>query len=72
MKVAQQSWRPGVDEDSFDYRLTPLCATDQLLAAFPDTYVVVAERDPLHDEGLELVRRLTEVVCRVLCVLPRW
>jgi acetyl esterase len=39
----------------------PLLAPDNLLARLPPSYIAVAEKDPVRDDGVVLQKRLTDV-----------
>ncbi len=55
------------DADRTDFRYAPLLASD--LAGLPPALVVVAECDPLRDEGIEYAERLRAAgnVCTLTC-----
>lgn len=46
-------------EDRRSILASPLLASEKLLAQFPETLVIVAEVDPLRDEGEAFARRLS-------------
>ena len=46
------------DQDRTDVRVSPLRASDDVIAALPPTHVVVAEFDPLRDDGFDYAKRL--------------
>ena len=56
---------PAVRSDPI---VSPLRASDEELAALPETFIIVDENDVLRDEGEAYARRLTELGVRTTCV----
>jgi acetyl esterase len=58
-----QAFVPNL-EDRKNILASPALAGDRLLAQFPETLVMVAEVDPLREEGEEFARHLSQVGVR--------
>jgi len=53
------------EQDRTDVRVSPLRASDDVIAELPAAHVVVAEFDPLRDDGFDYAKRLEAAGVRV-------
>jgi acetyl esterase len=51
-----------------DPMVSPLLASDEVLAKMPPTFMITAEYDPLCDEGEQYAKRLSELGVPTTCV----
>jgi len=51
-----------------DPMVSPLLASDEVLAKMPPTFIITAEYDPLCDEGEQYAKRLSELGVPTTCV----
>jgi acetyl esterase len=49
------------DHDPSDVRVSPMRASDDALAQVPPAHIVIAEFDPLRDDGFDYAKRLTQL-----------
>ena len=51
-----------------DPKVSPLLASDEVLAKMPPTFIITAEYDPLCDEGEQYAKRLSDLGVPTTCV----
>lgn len=57
MMVCQFYLEPD-DKPQKDFMISPICTPDNILKQFPRTYLLLCEKDPLHDDTLRYFLRM--------------
>lgn len=46
------------DEPSKDFMISPLFTPPQILEQYPNAYMLICEKDPLHDDAVRFVHKM--------------
>ena len=46
------------DNASRDFMISPLFTPDDILAQYPPAYMLICEKDPLHDDAVRFVHKM--------------
>lgn len=46
------------DDPSKDFMISPLFTPPEILKTYPSTYLLICEKDPLHDDAIRFVHRM--------------
>ena len=49
------------DNPKIDYLLSPICTPDEILKKYPKVYILICEKDPLHDGGMKFGLRFLKL-----------
>lgn len=65
--LVQQCLLDENDDAKKNFMLSPVYTPDEILDKFPKTYIMICQKDPLHDGGITFAHRLLKLKkrCRV-------